>query len=292
MAEHSNIAWTNASWNPIRGCERVSEGCRNCYAEVFAARHSYDGGWGHELAEYVKRPGGKMEARWTGKIETSARHLENPLRWRDPRMIFVNSMSDLFHDRVPMDFLDKCFAVMAMSSRHTFQILTKRPRRMLDYLTRKDITDRIGHAEHEMAGTGKRTAILVDSYCGPAHRGAAWPLPNVWLGVSAEDQDTFDARVEILSQVLAAVRFVSCEPLLGEIDTGNALDPDGLNWVICGGESGPNRREMDMDHARDLIRQCQLSDIPIFVKQDSGPRPGMQGRFTDAEWALKQYPKS
>jgi protein gp37 len=103
----------------VRGCERVSEGCRNCYAEVLAARHSYEGGWGYELAEFVKRPGGKQEARWTGVIQTSERHLEAPLKWRDPRRVFVNSMSDLFHDRVPMDFIDKVYAVMAMSSRHT-----------------------------------------------------------------------------------------------------------------------------------------------------------------------------
>src|SRR3972149_2193618 len=124
MAERTGIAWTNSTWNPVRGCERVSEGCRNCYAEVLAARHSYEGGWGYELAEFVKRLGGKLEDRWTGVIQTSARHLASPLKGREPRMVFVNSMSDLFHERVPIDFIDKIYAVMAMSSRHTFQILT------------------------------------------------------------------------------------------------------------------------------------------------------------------------
>lgn len=197
-----------------------------------------------------------------------------------------------------MDFIDKIYAVMAMSSRHTFQILTKRPKRMLAYLTRKDIAERIGHAEFEIAGTGKRTSILVDSYCGPVHRRAAWPLPNVWHGVSAEDQATFDERVEILGQVPTTVRWVSAEPLLGWIDVGNAFDdpPDDppkygkVHWVVVGGESSSGFRPMDMEAARWVIEQCRLSGVPVFVKQDNGPRPGMKGRFTNEEWSLKEYP--
>lgn len=300
MADHSNIAWTNATWNPVRGCERVSEGCRNCYAEELAARHSYEGGWGSEVAEWVKRPGGKLEARWTGVIQTIARQLEVPLRWREPRRVFVNSMSDLFHDRVPMDFLDKCFAVMAMSSRHTFQILTKRPQRMLDYLTREDIAERIGHAEFEIAGSGLRTAIKVDSYAGPQHRRASWPLPNVWFGVSAEDQATFDERVPLLLRTPAKVRFVSLEPLLGHIDLigkdeqGSALhtyeDRPRLNWGIVGGESGQAFRAMPIEAARYIVAQFHDAGVPLFVKQDNGPRPGMRGRFTEEEFSLKEYP--
>jgi protein gp37 len=268
MAGASNIGWTNATWNPVRGCERVSEGCRNCYAEELAARHSYEGGWGSQVAEWVTRPGGKREARWTGVIETIDRALKVPLTWREPRRVFVNSMSDLFHDRVPFNFVDKVYAVMAQTPRHTYQILTKRPVRMLEYLKHRD---------------AKGQDMLL----------------NVWHGVSAEDQRTFDERVEILGRCPTAIRFVSAEPLLGWIDVGNAFDnaPDDsdyqpIDWLIVGGESGQDFRPMDMDAARWLIRQCELSEpkVPVFVKQDNGQRPGLQGRFTAAEWALKEYP--
>jgi protein gp37 len=269
MAEHSNIAWTNSTWNPTRGCERVSPGCVNCYAEELAARHSYPGGWGEGLAKWVTRPDGKREARWTGVLRSMEGMLDAPIRWRSPRRIFVNSMSDLFHDDVPEGFIDRVFAVMTQATRHTYQVLTKRPERMLRYVR-----------DWERRTCAKLT-------------------PNVWLGVSAEDQDTFDERVELLGQVPAAVRWVSAEPLLGWIDVGNAFDdaPDGseyqpVNWVVVGGESGSDFRPMDMDAARWVIQQCQLSNVPVFVKQDNGPRPGMKGRFTDAEWALKAYPVS
>ena len=251
MSGSTNIAWTNKTWNPVRGCERVSEGCRNCYAEVLAARHSYEGGWGHEVAHYV----GGMP-RWTGVIETKAQQVKLPLKWRKPCMIFVNSMSDLFHARVPFNFVDELYEVMDRCPQHTFQILTKRPERMLHYLMRRQ----------------KERCLA--------------PIANVWHGVSAEDQETFNERVTVLRQVPAAVRFVSAEPLLGKIDA----DLDAIHWLIVGGESGPNRREMNMYHARSLIAQCRAAGVPIFIKQDSGPRPGMQGRFTDEEWAIKEYP--
>lgn len=267
MADRTGITWTNATWNPVRGCERVSDGCRNCYAEVLAARHSYEGGWGHEIAKYVKRPDGTMEARWTGVIEVPNHAMKTPLKWREPRRVFVNSMSDLFHDRVPFSVVDNVFDVIERCPQHTFQILTKRPTRMLVY-------------EQRAANLGRPM------------------LPNVWRGVSAEDQETFDERVEILCEVPSAVRFVSAEPLLGWIDVGNAFDdaPDDskyrpLDWVIVGAESGSNYRPMDIDAARWLIEQCKLANKPVFVKQDSGPRPGMRGRFTVEEWALKDYPE-
>ena len=139
MAENSNIAWTNATWNPVRGCERVSEGCRNCYAEVLAARHSYPGGWGEGLAKMVKRPDGTQEARWTGVLRPMENLLDAPLRWRKPKRIFVNSMSDLFHKDVPFDFIDKVYSTMGacddQERGHIFQILTKRPERMLEYVS-------------------------------------------------------------------------------------------------------------------------------------------------------------
>lgn len=267
MAERSNISWTNSTWNPVRGCERVSEGCRNCYAEVLAARHSYDGGWGHELSEYVRRPNGKLEARWTGKIERAhQKTIDAPLHWRTPRRVFVNSMSDLFHPRVPFSLVDEVFAVMERCEQHIFQILTKRPERMREYCRRIN--------------------------------GAT--LANVWLGVSAEHQEAFDERVPVLLDTPAAVRWVSLEPLLGHIDLigkdeqSSALhayeDRLQLDWGVVGGESGSDHRAMDMHAARYIIRQFTDAGVPLFVKQDSGPRPGMQGRFTAEEWALKQYP--
>lgn len=274
MGQSTGIAWTNATWNPVRGCERVSEGCRNCYAEVLAARHSYEGGWGHEIAHYI---GGRP--RWTGVIETHARHLKVPLGWKTARRVFVNSMSDIFHERVPFNFVDDIYAVMAQCPQHVFQILTKRPARMLEYLLR---------------AMGRQKA--------PEPK----PLPNVWHGVSVEDQATAYERIPFLLQTPTAVRFISAEPLLGQIDlrdepndVGEPLfsylervDGDGprIDWVILGGESGSEHRPMDMKAARWLIQQCKLAGVPVFVKQDSGPRPGRQGRFTNEEWSMKEYP--
>jgi len=270
MADKTGIGWTNATWNPVRGCERVSEGCRNCYAEELAARHSYEGGWGSEVARYVTRPDGTRDARWTGVIETKEQQLKLPLKWKGPRMVFVNSMSDLFHDRVPFNFVDAIYEVMDRCSQHIYQILTKRPARMREYLTRR--LEKFGLA----------------------------PLPNVWHGVSAEDQATFDERTPPLLEAPSAVRWVSLEPLLGHIDLigkdeqGSALHSyDGrprLDWGVVGGESGSNFRPMDIEAARYIIRQFQGASVPLFVKQDNGPRPGMRGRFSDEEWALKQFP--
>ncbi len=260
MADKSNIGWTNATWNPVRGCTRVSEGCRNCYAEVLAARHSYEGGWGYEVAHYLNG-----EARWTGVIEVPNHAMKLPLKWKAPRMVFVNSMSDLFHEKVPYNVVDSVFAVMDRCPQHTFQILTKRPERMRDYCRRIN--------------------------------GA--PLENVWLGVSAENQETFDERIPFLMDTPAAVRWVSLEPLLGPIDPNHYLPIPGiserllgqLDWGVVGGESGSGYRPMDIEAARYIIRQFTDAGVPIFLKQDNGPRPGMQGRFWAEEWALKQYPR-
>jgi len=268
MAAESNIAWTNATWNPVRGCERVSEGCRKCYAEVLAARHSYKGGWGEGIAHYVTRPDGTKEARWTGVLQTVEKMLDAPLRWKAPRRIFVNSMSDLFHEDVPFEFVKQVWDVIASAQHHTFQILTKRPERLLAF--------------HRWLAGADDLSIT------------EWPR-NAWIGVSAEDQDTFDQRVEILGRTPAAVHFVSAEPFLGDIDIGNAFDPSSepygkLDWAIIGGETGSGHRPMDIEAARAFIRQVKCMGGAMFVKQDSGPRPGMRGRFTDAEWALKEYP--
>ncbi len=200
-------------------------------------------------------------------VKLHEKRLAEPLRWKTPRRVFVNSMSDLFHELVPNDFIDLVFIMMAKAPQHVFQILTKRPQRMRDWFA--------------SGATG--------ATWGP------WPLPNVWLGVSAEDQRRWDERVEILGRVPAAVRFVSVEPMLGPIDVGNAFDPsvDGsdyqpIDWVILGGETGRDYRPMNPEWAENLAAQCV--GIPLFVKQDSGPRPGKQGRLSDALWARKEYP--
>jgi protein gp37 len=284
MAGNSNIAWTNKTWNPVRGCERVSEGCRKCYAEILAARHSYPGGWGEGIAEWVTRPGGKKEARWTGVLRTVEDRLEAPLRWRKPARVFVNSMSDLFHKDVPEHFIDNVFAVMAQCPQHTFQILTKRPQRMWAYMAEKN-----------------RHYLVLHTISALGMMNCPWPLPNVWLGVSCEDQATMEERVPLLLKTPAAVRWISAEPLLGPISFEGCWVPyenpaihinwlEKLDWVVIGGESGSGARPLELDWARSLIAQCQAVGAKVFVKQDNGSRPGMQGRFTAEEWALKEYP--
>lgn len=254
MSDKSNIEWTDATWNPLRGCTKVSEGCRNCYAAGVAARFSGPGMPYEGLAEMT--PHGPN---WTGKIKLVPDKLEQPLEWKRPRKIFVNSMSDLFHESVPFDYIDQVFVVMALAKQHTFQILTKRPERMVEWFNR-DPAD-------------------VDDALFP-FRAKRWPLPNVWLGVSVENQKAVDERIRHLLQTPAAVRFLSMEPLLGEVNLefnvqfehpdneGYGVDAiKGLDWVIVGGESGPHARPMHPDWARDIRDQCQAAGVPFFFKQ-------------------------
>lgn len=254
MSDKSKIEWTDATWNPIRGCSRVSEGCRNCYAERIAARFSRPGQPYEGLAKHVavtkeweKRefPLVVNEARWTGEVRFIREHLADPLRWKKPRRIFVNSMSDLFHEKVPDGWITDIFNVMAQCERHTFQILTKRPSRMQDWMAAR---------------------------CGRVP-------PHVWLGVSVEDQKTADERIPLLLQTPAAVRWVSYEPALGPVDFTNLNPPNFINafdhsfglpmldWIVCGGESGPGARSMHPDWARSVRDQCQAAGVPFFFKQ-------------------------
>lgn len=334
MSGASNIGWTNATWNPVRGCERVSEGCRNCYAEVLAARHSYEGGWGHEVAKFVTRPDGTREARWTGVLQTVEKALDAPLRWRKPRRVFVNSMSDLFHDRVPENFITEIFGLMAVAGAgdrvypdddrrfgkrwtgkawvggngpHTFQVLTKRPERMRNLLNKSSFREAVASAAYRWAHNQRDAGYLADCISArenpvaAGRAGRSWPLSNVWLGVSVEHQAAADERIPLLLETPAAVRWISAEPLLSHVDVRvympnplwndlpSWMQPE-LNWVVVGAESGQDHRPMKMAHARSLIEQCRAAKVPVFVKQDNGPRPGMKGRFTDEEWALKEYP--
>lgn len=288
MSEHSAIGWTHATWNPVTGCSRVSPGCEHCYAELLSLRM----GWS-------TKPWTNQNAAENVKLHPE--RLSAPLRWRKPRKVFVNSMSDLFHELVPIEFIARVFDTMACATvdcdkrhehteecwtgpSHIFQVLTKRPDRMRAVLN--ELPDFLSE---RWPGDRPIMAALETGY---------WPLPNVWLGVSAEDQRRWDERVEILGRVPAAVRFVSAEPLLGPVDAGNAFDPpiDGtyqpVDWVIIGGETGPAYRPMEVAWAESLARQCQLANVACFVKQDSGPRPGKQGRLPDEVWAHKAYPRT
>jgi protein gp37 len=256
MSTKTGIEWTDATWNPIRGCSRVSEGCRNCYAESVAYRFGGPGmpyeGLTQVVGEAKLGSDRIRNARWNGNIKFVEEHLADPLKWKAPRRIFVNSMSDLFHKNVADEMRDKIFAVMALCPRHTFQILTKRPERMLEYLK---TPHRMDSVDDELPpGTPKMTV---------------WPLPNVHLGVSVENQATADERIPLLLQTPAAVRFISAEPLLGEVILRwpfLATLPK-LDWVICGGESGPGARPMHPDWARGLRDQCVAANVPFFFKQ-------------------------
>jgi protein gp37 len=267
MAQASTIEWTDATWNPIRGCSRVSEGCRNCYAEGIAARFSGPGKPYEGLARFVDG-----DARWTGKIMVVPDVLEEPMFWRKPRRIFVNSMSDLFHENVDRLTIARIFAVMALTPHHTYQILTKRPERMREVLSTVDCEHWVKGMAWEILGHHpkfKHRDILA----------RPWPLPNVWLGTSPCDQKTFDELVPALGLTPAAVRFLSIEPMLGPIDCGNAFDPavepyHPIDWVICGGESGAGARPMHPDWARSLRDQCTAAGVPFFFKQWGSCLPG------------------
>ncbi|QMV00138.1 DUF5131 family protein [Devosia sp. D6-9] len=254
MSDRTGIEWTEATWNPLRGCSRVSEGCRHCYAEGIAARFSGAGQPYEGLARIVTRHDRKSEARWTGKVVLAPKNvLQQPLRWGRPRLIFVNSMSDLFHEAVPDDWIDQVFAVMAAATCHTFQILTKRPERMRAYISSPATVDRVLMRAREL----DPTLWYLD-----------WPMPNVWLGTSIEDQPTAETRLPYLCRTPAAVRFVSAEPLLGQVDLFAALGGgSGIHQVIVGGESGPAARPMHPAWARLLRDQCNAAGIAFFFKQ-------------------------
>ena len=302
MSERSSIEWTDATWNPVRGCSRVSTACDNCYAIREGARHAGTHRTTYKerlppkpgpYAGFVKRKGDRMD--WTGKVALIQEKLVEPLLWKRPRRIFVNSMSDLFHESLPFEAIAAVFGVMASERRHTFQVLTKRPERMLRFFERL-ARDPDPWAEcHWQALTVERERGGGDG--GPIHcggqevdkdEGRLWPLPNVWLGVSVEDQQRADERIPLLLRTPAAIRFVSYEPALGPVnfrpylvgwEAETIFDPDhpeanghrtsspGLDWLIVGGESGPGARPMDLDWARSARDQCREAGVACFVKQ-------------------------
>lgn len=247
----SKIQWTEESWNPIAGCSKVSPGCANCYAERMSGRLQ---GLAIKKINDNEPPGSNekyigtvRDGKWTGTIQLDFKSLDKPKKWRKPKMIFVCSMSDLFHEDVPSDVIDKVFETMEDCSQHTFQVLTKRPQRMASY-------------------TRDRLQRLM-----------RW-APNVWLGTSVEDQERADERIPRLAHCPAALRFLSCEPLLGALNLKPFLDARIVDWVIVGGESGlPLRsRPSNLEWYADIIAQCRRAKVPVFVKQ-LGTLPHLKG---------------
>jgi protein gp37 len=263
MADGTGIEWTDATWNPIRGCSRVSEGCRNCYAEGVARRFNGEG---------LPYEGLTTIGRWNGTVRVVESALDQPLRWKRPRKIFVNSMSDLFHESLPFADIARIFAVMQLAQLHTFQVLTKRAERMRDFFRWLETSE------------GKQAwlkAVVTTSDVGKGTTeswSTAWPFRNVWLGVSVENQAAAEERIPLLLETPAAVRFLSCEPLLGPVDLArladdelgakwNAIASGRLHWVIAGGESGKRARPMHASWARSLRDQCSAVGVPFFFKQ-------------------------
>ncbi|WP_439359937.1 DUF5131 family protein [Bradyrhizobium sp. DASA03007] len=238
MANNTTIEWTDTTWNPVTGCTKISAGCDNCYAERFSERfrgtlgHAFEGGF-----DLMLRP----------------ERVDQPLHWRKPRMVFVNSMSDLFHKDIPDAYISRVCDTMEQAKWHTFQVLTKRSSLMRNFLKRR-------------YGEG----------CGPTH---------IWFGVSVEDGGKL-SRIRHLQEAPAGVRFLSIEPLVGRI---GKLDLTGIDWVIVGGESGPRARPMNADWVREIRDQCVDSSVAFFFKQWGGFRPKSGGRDLDgAEWS--QFP--
>jgi protein gp37 len=286
----SNIEWTDVTWNPFVGCTKISAGCTHCYAINQAYRN-------HAMAAKMPNPG-RMKyyeglthkkgdrTDWTGFVRFVPEALEIPLRWKKPRKIFVNSMSDLFHESIPFEQIDRVVAVMALTPQHTYQVLTKRPERMLEYVQSAKNRIRIAAIDLGRAKGIEHSDIESCQW--------DWPLPNVWLGATVENQKAADDRIPLLLQTPAAIRFLSVEPLLEKVDL-NLLHVEGItnldclrghhgvsyplqgrcnkiNWVIIGGESGPGARECNIEWIKSALKQCKSADVPAFVKQ-LGSRP-------------------
>jgi protein gp37 len=260
MGEKTGIEWTDATWNPTTGCDRVSPGCDHCYAMSLAPRLKAMGSKHYQTDGDPKTSGPGFGV---GMHEDA---LDKPLRWTRPKRTFVNSMSDLFHDEISTEFIAEVFAVMAMAQQHTFQVLTKRHGRMRSLLNNVAFCDAVVDAVTERGHFG----------------GVVWPLRNVWLGVSVENQQWANIRIPALRETPAVVRFLSMEPLLGPVcldafhskdghapGTDNACElwPDDIDWVIVGGESGPGARPMHPDWARSLRDQCITAEVPFLFKQ-------------------------
>lgn len=252
MGAKTGIAWTDATWNPVAGCTRVSEGCRKCYAE----RATYRLGQRLGIKKYaglVTLRGG--EPHWTGELRLWEPHLDQPLRWKKPRRVFVNSMSDLFHEAMPDAWIDRVVKIMVQAPQHSFQVLTKRPERMRDYLRARPVLVNVDTNQH-----------------------VPWPAPHIWWGVSVEDQATANARIPVLLEMPALVRWVSYEPALAAVDFSRWIaGQPRVNWIVVGGESGSQARPFHLNWARDVIVQANAA--AVFVKQmGAHPHDDVAGR--------------
>lgn len=248
MAGLSDIEWTDATWNPISGCTMISPGCTNCYAMRMAARLQ---AMEHPAYENVTRKSGKRPV-WTGRIHINEETLSTPLHWRSPKKVFVNSMSDLFQEGIPDDYVVRVWNVMQQAHWHIFQVLTKRPDNMLRVIKQNKLS----------------------------------PLPNVWLGTSVESGQ-YKSRIGILRRVPAYIRFISFEPLIGPIGKVNLKD---VHWAIVGGESGPGARLMEKDWVEDIRSQCKTQKVAFFFKQWGGVNKKSAGRiYRGRTW--DEYPK-
>jgi len=306
MSTRTGIEWTDCTWNPVTGCTRVSDGCNSCYAVGMTHRLEAMGQTARYGGLTVKNP--KGDRHFNGQVRTHADALMIPLAWKKPRKVFVNSMSDLFHKDVPFEFIDRVFAVMALTTRHTYQILTKRPERMAEYLNHVSrqphphAVDQINNCETATCIDVERDCVEIpgqhpgDHWCQSARMAdMPWPLPNVWLGTSVEDQAAADKRIPELLKCPANVRFLSCEPLLGPVNLHEIRLPDKyikgevtepkidclrrwcddnyyqidriIDWVIVGGESGPGARPLETAWARSIVEQCRAAGVACFVKQ-------------------------
>ena len=309
MADNTGIEWTDATWNPITGCSIVSEGCRNCYAMRLAAGR---------LKNHPSRRGLTNDrGKWTGEVRFNESWLDQPLRWTRPRRVFVVAHGDLFHENVLESWLDQVFAVMALADRHVFQVLTKRPRRAREYLEDPRRHDRVQNVI-ERAAVEKAPPFKLNGRQRAHFRSRVdawaplcdWPLRNVWLGTSAEDQATAHERIPELLSTPAAVRWLSAEPLLAPMDLSRwlfrrsqmirdmqlgpaALSWDQadavvaypLDWVVTGGESGPGARPMDESWVRRIRDDCASARIPFFLKQMARREP------IPPDLMHRQYPK-
>ena len=229
MSDRSSIEWTDASWNPVTGCTKVSPGCSNCYAE--------------RIAERLR---GTRAFPFGFDVILHPDRLDKPKSWRRPRRIFVNSMSDLFHEQIPFDFVDQVYSSMCQANHHVYQVLTKRPERMLQWSN---------------------------------SRGVEFPQ-HIWVGVSVESQ-YWTKRIPLLQKVPAAIRFLSCEPLLKPLSLRNSFDTGDIHWVIVGGESGPRARPMKEEWVKNVRDECQIADVPFFFKQWGGKTSKSGGRVLD-----------
>ena len=337
MAEHSKIEWTDATWNIITGCTLVDEGCRHCYAAHLIT--SWPAIGNHPSRKGLARKNAAGESKFTGEVRFNEQWLDEPLRWKKPRKIFVCAHGDLFHENVPDEWIDKVFAVMALAPQHTFQVLTKRPERARAYLSGGSVRRIVGIYADRLEARAKGEVRTIDAFdiaCDKVglvqefpdadivprllDRGlkAGWPLPNVWLGTSISDQASADLRIPHLLACPAAVRFISAEPLLGPVDlrrltkqvgghqewmdalTGETVfsqtgcvvsETAPLDWIICGGESGPHARPMHPDWARSLRDQCAAAGVAFLFKQvgewtaweEAGSIPYWRNSFTGAE---------